>query len=211
MKVKGFYHVLLVGHWYTVVSEQMRILLTSGLYNECEEINVCCLGSESELKLFGRLFLHQYPKLIPRYYSENVLEYEFPALKMIEVDRSEYVGFYFHAKGVTKPSDTLVNHWRSWLNEAILNRWRQHRDNVEGEYDVSGVNYLEPPLHPRHFSGNFWWFNRAYINKLPNIDSLNKSHRWDAEQWICRGSGTLFAGEFKESGIDLFTIQTIKP
>lgn len=204
MIVKGFWHIYCTQHWYTVVSEQMRILLTSGLYDECEEISIGAVGDPMELKWLKRLFIDQYSKLKLRYHSERAIDFEFPTLQLIENDDSEYVGFYFHAKAVTKPSETLINHWRSWLNESILNRWRDHRNNVETLYDVSSVNHL---MNPEHFSGNFWWFNREYINKLPKIYSLNKTHRWSAEQWICRGRGKYYAIEFKESGRDLFVMK----
>lgn len=204
MIIKAFYHIYLTQHWYTIVSEQMRILLTSGLYDECEEISIGCVGHPNEKELLERLFVNLYPKLKIKYFNVDHRVFEFPTLKLIEEDKSEYVGFYFHTKGVTRWNDTLVNHWRSWLNESILNRWQDHRNNVQIGYDVSSVNHCMPPLHPEHFSGNFWWFNREYINRLPKIDSLNHSHRWAAEQWICKGGGNYFAEEFKESGRDLF-------
>ena len=54
---------------------------------------------------------------------------------------------------------------------------------IEEGYDVSSVNYLKSP---DHFSGNNWWFNRKYINRLPKISAMNHAYRWGAEQWICK-------------------------
>jgi hypothetical protein len=62
-------------------------------------------------------------------------------------------------------------------------------------------------MNPEHFSGNFWWFNRNYIDRLPKIDSMNHSYRWGAEQWICKGRGKYYSVEFKESGRDLFLME----
>jgi hypothetical protein len=207
MRILGFWHIFLTGHYYSIVTDQLRILLTSGLYDACEEINIGCLGMPEEKVLLERLIVNQYPKLKIKYYSEDRLEYEFSTLRLIEQDKTEYVGFYFHTKGVTNPSWTIINHWRAWLNEAILNSWQAHKEHVENGYDVSSVNYCHPPKHPYHFSGNFWWFRRSYINRLPPIDRLDQSNRYNAEMWICLGRGRYFAGEFVEPGTDVFTMK----
>jgi hypothetical protein len=210
MIIKGFFHCYLINHWYSIVSDQMRIMLTSGLYGACEEINIGVIQpkNSNEVILFKKLFVDQYSKLKIRYISDIVTDYEFRTLKLIEENKGEYAGFYFHTKGVTKPADTVVNHWRGWLNEAILNRWAEHYQAIViiGK-DVSSVNHCLPPAHPEHFSGNFWWFNRRYIDKLPKIDSLNKNNRWQAEQWICKGKGNYSAYEFVDPGRDAFLMK----
>lgn len=214
MIIKGFWHILLWNHWYTIVTDQLRILLTSDLYDACEEVNIGCIGSLEERALLERLIVQQYPKLKIKYYSARPEEYEFSTLKLIESDPGDYVGFYFHTKGVTKPGDTIVNHWRAWLNEAILNQWKEHYFNVMvkeseqyNQYDVSSVNHCKPPLHPEHFSGNFYWFNRRYIDRLPKINSLDHKNRWHAEQWICMAKGNFYYPEFTEPGETTFTIK----
>lgn len=204
MKVKGFAHLFLSGHWYTVFSEQTRILLTSGLYDECEEIRIGCIGSQTEKAFLQKYFVDVYPKLKIKYHSENPLEYEFPTLRLIVADNSEYVGFYFHTKAVTRPFEVPINHWRSLMNESILNRWQAHRVRVESGFDVSSMGYLKSP---NHFSGNFWWFRRSYIDKLPAIDSMDLSYRWGAEQWICRGNPNFYADPHVEPGDAVFTMK----
>jgi hypothetical protein len=149
----------------------------------------------------------QYPKLKLSYAHDMPEHYEFDTLKLIEQTPGDYVGFYFHTKAVTNPGDTIQNHWRAWLNEAILNDWRHHYHNIAIGYDVSSVNHCLPPAHPEHFSGNFWWFDRDYIDKLPGIDSLNKAIRWQAEQWICLGKGRFYGHEFVEPGRDVFLMK----
>jgi hypothetical protein len=204
MKIKVFYHIYAINHWYSIVSDQMRILLTSGLYDACEEINIGIIGLPEERVFFQVHFVDQYPKLKLRVSSNNPEDYEFNTLRLIENDKSDYVGVYFHAKGVTKPSVTPVSHWTCFLNEMILNRWREHRDRVENGYDVSSVNFLKSP---DHFSGNFWWFNRRYIDTLPKINKLNKDNRWHAEQYIAMGKGKFYYPEFQEPGKTAFLMQ----
>jgi hypothetical protein len=210
MIIKGFWHIYLINHWYTIVTDQLRILLTSGLYDRCEEINIGCIEPEQAIQsmYLRKMFTEQYPKLKIRYISTIPTDYEFKTLKLIEEDRSDYVGFYFHTKAVTKPGDTIQNHWRAWLNEAILNQWDEHYHHVnDSGYDVSSVNHCLSPQHPEHFSGNFWWFNREYIKRLPKVDSLNHQNRWTAEQWICQGHGRYYSTEFMEPGRDIFLMK----
>ena len=202
--IKGFWHIYMINHWYSVVTDQMRILLASGLYDMCENISIGCLGSKQEKDYLEKYVVNVYPKLKICYYSDIPERYEFPTLKLIEDDKSDYKGFYFHAKGVTKPADTMVNHWRAYLNEAILNKWQQHWLRVGLDYDVSSVNHLKSP---DHYSGNYWWFNRKFINKLPLIHKLDHSNRWHAEQWICMGKGRYYWDEFKEPGDNAFLME----
>lgn len=211
MIIKGFWHIYLINHWYTIVTDQLRIMLTSGLYDASDIINIGCIGDVKERDLLKRLIVDLYPKLHIRYENDRPEDFEFETLKLIEADNSRYAGFYFHTKAVTKPRDAIQNHWRAWLNEAILNRWEKHYWNVsEGDYDVSSVNHCMPPKHPEHFSGNFWWFDRGYINELPRIDSLNKANRWVAEQYICKSKNKhlckYYAVEFVEPGSDVFVM-----
>jgi len=204
MIIKGFWHIFMINHWYSVVMEQARILLTSGLYNACEEISIGCIGTPEEKALLEKYIVNQYPKLKIKYYSGNPVEYEFPTIALIETDKSDYAGFYFHAKAVTKYSETIINHWRSCLNEFIINRWQEHYQNICNGYDASSMNFLKSP---DHFSGNFWWFNRRYIDTLPPVSVLNHKYRWHSEQWICMQKGDFYYPDFIEPGENTFTIK----
>lgn len=193
--IKIFWHVCLINHWYSVVAGQMRIILTSGLYDQCSEINIGCTGPEEEFEFLLNKFASLYPKIKVFYFGEKINLYEFPTLGLIQRDPDDFVGLYFHAKGVTKPFDSETNRWREWLNEAIINRWPVHYQNIRDGYDVSSVVLKS---NPDHFSGNFWWFNRAYIDKLPPIDKMLWNNRYSAEQWIVRG----YHGKFKDEAQD---------
>lgn len=191
----------MTAHWYSVVTEQIRILLTSGLYNECEEINIGCIGSLSDKAFLEKFIISQYPKLKIKYYGEDPLQYEFPTLRLIEADRSDYAGFYFHTKGVTRPFESNIQHWRVFLNEKCINQWRHHYENILDGYDISSVNFLKSP---DHFSGNFWWFKRSYIDTLPPIDHLDLSNRYHAEQYVAMGKGKFYYPTFQEPGETVF-------
>lgn len=205
MIIKGFAHWYLINDWYAIVAGQVRILLTSGLYDACEEINIGCIGFPEDKALLEKFITNLYPKIKIKYYSVDPGEYEFPTLRLIENDNSPYIGFYFHTKGVTRPFEPNIINWRLWLEEAILNRWREHANRVETYYDVSSINEMKSP---DHFSGNFWWFRREYINRLPKIDTLDKTNRWHPEQYICMCKDRkTYSKEFIEPGRDTFLMQ----
>lgn len=203
--IKGFCHLWLINSWYTIFSDQVRILITSGLYDACEEISIGCIGDAMQTKYLEKYFILAYPKLKIKYHSENPKDYEFPTLRLIVADKGDYAGFYFHGKGVTKPTETDVNHWRAVLNERVISDWRTHYEKICAGYDVSSINYL---TRPDHFSGNYWWFKRKYIDKLPPIDALDLDNRWHSEQWIAMGHGKMYAPPFREPGDTIIRIKT---
>jgi hypothetical protein len=180
-------------------------MLTSGLYDACEEINVSLIGFSEDVVMFEKYFSDIYPKFKIRNISADPMDYEFNALRMIENDNSPYIGFYFHTKGVTRSFEPAISNWNMWLSEAILNRWREHADRVSTYYDVSSVNEMKSP---DHFSGNFWWFNRQYIYRLPKINTLDLKNRFAAEQWVCMCKDRqAYSKEFVEPGRDTFLMQ----
>lgn len=210
--IRGYWHICMMNHWYSVCVEQLRILLTSGLYDACTEISIGCVGPVQERELLMRYIVQPHPKLKVRYYCAKFNVYEFPTLQLIENDAGDYIGFYFHTKAVTKPFDTVYNHWRVCLNEMVLNRWKDHWLNISsGIYDISGLNFLGPPKHPEHYSGNFWWFHRQYIDRLPKVKSLNQRNRFLAEQWICKTPNKrLFSNKFVEPADLIFDLKYTK-
>ena len=193
--IKGYWHVLLHHHYFSVVTDQMRILLTSGLYDACEEIQIGCLGTMAERLFLEEHLIALYPKLKLKYYSLDYGEYEFPTLALIQADTDDFTCFYFHTKGVTKPFDSESARWRSWLNEAVINRWKQHYEKIQEGNDVSSIAYKECP---DHFSGNFWWSHKGYIDKLPPIAKMLWNSRYSAEQWVVRG----YHGKFYDIATD---------
>lgn len=183
MKIKGFWHIYMINHWYSIVIGQLNMIVRSGLYQECEEIQMGCIGENDQMALFQELVVNQFPKLKLCFRSDDPVLYEFPTIELIEKDTSDYIGFYFHTKACTKPTDILQNNIRELLNKNILDDWQKHFGKIfYDKCDISSVNFLK---YPDHFSGNFWWFNRRYVDTLPKTVSLDHSYRWHAEQWIC--------------------------
>lgn len=183
MKIRGFWHILMINNWYSITATQMDCLIDSDLYDNCEEISIGCIGHADEKKILEQI-ISNYPKIHIKVYSVMMEEYEFLTLRLIENDPSQYIGFYFHTKGVTRPRDEMQTKERNFLNEIMLNQWRTHRYIIETGYDISSVNYL---TIPNRFSGNYFWFNRERFNKLPRIDTLDVTDRFQAEKLIYSG------------------------
>jgi hypothetical protein len=178
--IKGFWHIYMVSLWHDIVQEQIKILLSSGLYEECDEVNIGCIGSMINAEKLMRSIL-PYPKLKIRFHSVISEKFEFPTLQLIEQTPGDFVGFYFHLKGVTKPRDGMQFKERLFLNEIMLNQWRTHKSIIDAGYDISSVNYLSIPSR---FSGNYFWFNRKRIERLPRLKTVDQTNRYNAEYWI---------------------------
>jgi hypothetical protein len=183
MKMRLFYHLYLVNNWFEIMAEHIDILKRSGLYDACEKISIGVIGNTGEQQILEGL-LRFNPKMGVSVVSENPMDYEFLTLRLIENDPSEYIGFYFHVKGVTYPCDPIHFKERNFLNEIMINQWRTHVRLIEAGYDISSVNYL---TIPNRFSGNYFWFNRSRINNLPRLDTLDLTDRFQAEKWIYSG------------------------
>jgi hypothetical protein len=178
--IKGFWHIYMINNWKAIMREQLRILIDSGLYDASFEISIGCLGSANNLLLLEQEIMKFY-KLHIKYYSTKPHEYEFPTLQLIEEDNSDYIGYYFHTKGVTRPTDTMQPKERQFLNDMILGHWRHHVFLIDTGYDISSMNYLTVP---NRFSGNYFWFSRERIVRLPSIKTVDHSDRYNAEKWI---------------------------
>lgn len=42
--VKVYYHISMMNNWEEIVKEQISLLVSSGLYDECESVSVGCNG-----------------------------------------------------------------------------------------------------------------------------------------------------------------------
>jgi len=178
--IKGFWHIYMINNWRSIILEQLKVLKDSGLYEECMWISIGCLGNFDHREALLNI-IKPYPRIGIKYHSEDSGEYEFATLRLIEADNDIYTGFYFHTKGVTRPHDMMQPKERKFLNEIMLNQWRMHKFIINTGYDISSVNYLSVP---NRFSGNYFWFNRHRLNRLPKLETLDQTDRYNAEKWV---------------------------
>lgn len=188
--IVGFWHICMINQYYEIITEQLNLLINSGLYEKTKNIYVSCVGPESELIKVKDMF-SKHEKVIIHSHTQNVGEYEFPCLDIIK-EKSDtlhpFAGFYIHTKGVSWPNHEGGNHWKDYMNYYVISRWKDNIDKLQSGYDTCGVKLIPKAGTPMHYSGNFWWAKSEYLKNLKSTSSLNKRDRFEAEMWLCRNN-----------------------
>ena len=198
--IKIFYHVLLENHWYSVVNEQLSHIKESGIleHTSCFYIslstpdNIDNIEKSEVIQFFYDYFLNYvYPE--DTFYGKKfeVLEckksdFEYPTLeKAIEISKLDknFTGFYFHTKGVSRPT-YKKDHTRNAMNVGCIDNWKDHLDKISEGYDMSGINMfdrnIKMPEYKTHYSGNFFFFNPRFFSTV-DFSKIDKSNRFYAE------------------------------
>lgn len=189
-KIAIFYHVLQYGTWKEVYEEQIVRLQQSGLYDSCDYINVCVNGQIQMPFNLDKVNL-----------SRNVeMRSEIDTLtKLYEFTNKnpEYKILYMNNLGVTwhdtKYYENKVQ-WRRYLEYFNIERWKKcvellnENDCVGTEwysYSVLAGNKVEKSV----YSGNFWWANASYVNRL-DLNFLKEAEwgRFNCELWLGTGN-----------------------
>ncbi len=198
MRIVCFYHICLLNHYEEIVKEYISVMDSSGLYEVCEEINVCCLGTIADYVRLKRL-LESHPKYKIVDWDAAVTRYEFITLKYLKKycdTRPPFYGFYSHGKGISWPRERDLKaynggtYWRAHMNFWNIIKWQDNIKILEEGYDMSGVKLLIPKDSPSgklHYSGNYFFFKSDYIKTVPPIETLNQANRFEAEFWACSG------------------------
>ena len=187
----------MINNYLDIVSEQLRLIIKSGLYCKSECIYVGCLGSQEEKLKLQNLF-HDYIKINIVSHDTVLERYEFHTLKILRkivLSQPNFCGFYIHTKGVSYPDNEGGKYWRDYMNYYILTDWKEAVRQLHNGYDTYGVKLLYPrdttitnPVDKMHYSGNFYWFKSEYAKKLVPIESLNQKDRFEAEMYMCSNS-----------------------
>ena len=186
--IYAYYHLAQMGCWRKVLGEQVNTVIRSGF---TDKIHYICQKKEPKL-----------PSNWECVGKSNLEEYEFPTLKAMEEHAKrepEALFLYFHSKGVSKHIDRrwLDTKWRKYMMWGCVENWKDCVDKLMNGYDVAGVEWY-PDVIPTKtggrdgdchgfFAGNFFWATGKFINRLPSIDTLDISNRWNAEAWIGLG------------------------
>ncbi|MDD4970789.1 MAG: hypothetical protein PHT07_15285 [Paludibacter sp.] len=191
--VLGFWHILLINDYLSIISEQLQLIIKSGLYCKVERIYVGCLGSQEE-RLNLQKFFHDYDKIQIISHSTVIENYEFHTLKILRnvcLSQPDFYGFYIHTKGVSYPGNEGGKYWRDYMNYYIITDWKEAVRNLDTGYQTYGVkllSHLDLPARKMHYSGNFYWFRSEYAKTLRPVESLNQNDRFEAEMYMCSNS-----------------------
>lgn len=200
-----FIHIALINDWKDILLDQIETIKNSGLYDKCEKIHLGILGNIStfrneilEYEIFNDI------KFNILYVDNRLNLYEIHTINHIKsfcdtnIDDEIYI-LYIHTKGVRKAgNENVTKSWRKMMEYFLIEKYNNCIENLH-YFDTIGNNIVNLYCtnkdeisinnnHTYHYSGNFWWSKKSYINKLNYIplDLTNNSNltRYRAENWI---------------------------
>lgn len=195
-----FIHICMIDNWKDIFEEQINTIKKSGLYDITEKIHLALLGNISNfLLLKDDIFTDEKYDIL--YIDSRVTLFEIHTINFIKtfcnsVNNEIYV-LYIHTKGVRNVGNREVTRsWRNMMEYFLIENFKECIDYLS-IFDTIGNNtinsYCEDNVninnnHTYHYSGNFWWSKKSYIDKLIYLDldltdnSINT--RYKAENWI---------------------------
>ena len=189
----------MIENWKDIFTEQINCIKNSGLYNICEKIHIGLLGNLNNYN--DSIFQDDKFNII--YIDSRITLYEINTINFIKqfclnIDYEIYI-LYIHTKGVRKVgNENVIKSWRAMMQYFLIEKYEYCINNLE-YYDTIGNNIVNlfcsnfddisiNKNHTYHYSGNFWWSKKTYIDKLNfiNIDLLKSTFdtRYLAENWI---------------------------
>jgi hypothetical protein len=194
-----FIHICCINDWEAIFNEQICKLKESGLYDEAYKIYLGILGNVNIIKSL----VFEDSKFSIMYVDERTSLYEIHTINYIkyicEHSVEELNILYIHTKGVRQAGNSNVTKsWRNMMEFFLIENYKLCLDNLN-RFDTIGTNVVNLYCtnkdeisinnnHTYHYSGNFWWSKKSYIDKLDYIEldltknSFNK--RYKAENWI---------------------------
>lgn len=187
-----FYHLYQHGNWHSFFNEQSSLLNNSGLVDACQFIHVGVNGGDIP-ESYGKFRFIK---------NTEPLNEETPTLVSLRDFCASNQGWkvlYMHTKGITQPMQS-THDWRKIMEYYCIERWQECVKKLDG-HDAVGCLYVDHCYYGYfpHFSGNFWWANSDYINKLDD-SYLSSGIRQNREFWIGSGGGSLYS--FHTTGLN---------
>ena len=198
-----FIHVCMIENWENIFIEQLNIIKSSGLYNIVEKIHLGLLG---DYKLINEDIFND-EKIEILYIDKRIELYEIHTINFVKsfcenLSDEAYI-LYIHTKGVRKAGNKeTIDSWRNMMQYFLIENFKLLLSYLY-IFDAIGNNLINMHCynkndvkinidHTYHYSGNFWWSKKTYINKLNYIpldltqNSINTRYR--AENWILSNS-----------------------
>lgn len=184
-------HIYGVNHWNEIVEEQIKRIRDSGLIDIVDRIYYCVVSNGVHIIGSEKYYLLDYSDDMSLSESFTLNRIREKALE------EEFKAFYIHTKGVTRPDEMALQHWRYYMEYFCINCWHWCLEALN-HADTAGVNIrVYGRQHKRfHYSGNFWWANSSYIKTLPELSKEGygrEVNRWDSEFWIGDGKGSMMS------------------
>lgn len=223
-KIVIFYHAYAYGDKYmTMMTDQFRLLVSSGLYNACDKLFINISESPQRKPIDYKEWLNNFwsfssskgslelpEKIVVTIHPTNNEETD--TLKKLRDycanNPNDYV-LYFHTKGISKQNNNTED-WRKYMEFFTIEKWQDCVKKLDNNFDACGVMWNSITVgkgHPAlptgtfpHFSGGFWWAKASHINSLKH-DYLTGSNRYLREFWIGSNPRSKMF-EFHNSGLN---------
>lgn len=187
----GYIHICQKGEWVRSIDMLLNAIKRSGLYDATSRIRLSILNDSGIVDDIR--FQDDKMEVVYRGIST---EYERPTLlhmrEMSYEDPPQTNYWYCHTKGLRwfgTPNEKCITDWINLLIYWNLEKWENAIDKL-ATFDTYGCNYYEQDTKfPSHYSGNFYWATRKYIQTLPSVIG----HKYnDPEYWVCSNNPTFF-------------------
>lgn len=201
-KIAIFYHSVLdlgetpINETFAIdlLCSQMLSLKKSGLADASESITVGLHSSDAKIELARKLI----PEKATLFHHDSNLKSELPTIDVLRrwlPGHEDWVVFYFHAKGVSKPDHPASAPWRACMERHCLWNWRLCVKDMVNGCDTVGAHWLTPEQYPTlvkypFWGGNFWWAKASFLMTLPELPNTTPhffTDRYWAESWIGMG------------------------
>lgn len=190
-KIYLFHHITQINHWQEILQEQIKLLITSGLYDAASKIYYS-LATQKEQPI-------NLPDKYQRIITAPLNTYEVPLIKELHeqaklINTPSYF-CYFHLKGVSYPKGNSYHEntvaWRKTMQKVVIKNWRYCVSYLVEGYDTVGCEWHGKPynhitVNEPHWHGNFWWASSEYLKTLPDVYDCDGwgEHKCKAEVWL---------------------------
>lgn len=217
MKIAIFYMIGQYGdNWESLYNEQVLRIRESGLYDNCEFIelfvkgrspitidtildkvnNITFLGDLEEERPTNKKLYRAYNQIMQRMWA---FSYANPEYKLL----------FFHSLGVSHSDQDISRRsadFRRYFETLLIDNWKQCIELLD-YYDCAGAEYVPDAIFrfgdirfpAPHYQGFFWWATAKYLKRLDPV-YFNQDVDWQpylCELWI--GSGNPKAYCFYET------------
>ena len=209
MKIAIFYHIAQMGMSAFIYQAQLHRLYASGLIQAADYIHFGVNGDQELFNVPDKVVIKT-----NTYWKEETET--LISLRDFALENPDYKILYIHTKGASK--NTLNSQsYRLMMEYFVIDKWKKcvkylndydcvgQTWIVNGDTILSNGEVIHNTKNVGHFSGNFWWANASYINKLDNT-YLESGYRLDREFWI--GTGKNYKVKSLHQWTDKFYIET---
>jgi hypothetical protein len=206
MKKIVFYHAYLDEPYRLVIQEQLTKIFTSGLYKNCDSIEMRIASPAQDRIDWVLELIKDYKKINPIVINVNRSQYpsdwreEKITMLHLKQMADEIPGYYcyIHTKGISN-RNYYVELWRHSSDYVTIYEWEKNIKMLQDGYDAVGPNlrYHTHLGYFPHFSGTYFWATDKYLKTLKDDWLKETSNRFLVEFWIGSGNSPKLGSTFE--------------